>query len=72
MAKDEVEGYKWFLLAAAQGDENAKKNIAVAESRLTREQIAEGQRLARNFKPREVPSEGSDSSGAAKTRPSLR
>ena len=52
VAKDEVEGYKWFLLAGAQGEENAKENIAVVESRLTREQIAEGQRLARNFKPR--------------------
>jgi S1-C subfamily serine protease len=38
---------------------------------LTGEQIAEGQKLARNFKPREVPSEGSDSSsaGIAQTRP---
>ena len=53
VAKDDVEGYKWFLLAGAQGDENAKKNIAAIESRLTREQIAEGQRLASNFKPRE-------------------
>jgi uncharacterized protein len=71
VAKDYVEAYKWFLLAGGQGVENAKKNIALADSRLTREQIAEGQRLARNFKPREVPSEGSDSSstGIAQTRP---
>jgi S1-C subfamily serine protease len=70
VVKDYVEGYKWWLLAAAQGDENAKKNIAV-ERLLTRQQIAEGQRLARNFKPREMPSEGSDSSsaGIARTRP---
>ena len=52
VAKDEVEGYKWFLLAAGQGNELAKKNVAVLDSRLTREQIAEGQKLARNFKPR--------------------
>ena len=67
-----VEGYKWFLLAAAQGDEDAKKDVCRSlESRMTREQIAEGQKLARNFKPREVPSDGSDSSstGIAQTRP---
>jgi S1-C subfamily serine protease len=56
--KNEVEGYKWLLLAAAQGDEIAKGNMAVADKQLTREQIAEGQKLARNFKPREVPSDG--------------
>jgi S1-C subfamily serine protease len=69
--KDEEEGYKWFLLAAAQGEENAKKSIAVAERRLTREQIAEGQRGARNFTPREVPPARGDISGAAsaQTRP---
>ena len=66
-----VEGYKWSLLAGAQDNANAKKGIAVLESRLTPEQIAQGQMLARNFKPREVPSEGSDSSstGIAQTRP---
>jgi TPR repeat protein len=71
VAKDEVEGYKWFLLAAGQGNERAKHNMAVAESRLTREQTAEGQKLARNFKPREVPSAGGDSSstGIAQSRP---
>jgi S1-C subfamily serine protease len=38
---------------------------------LSREQIAEGQKLARNFKPREVPASGSDSSaiGILQTRP---
>lgn len=54
VAKDEVEAYKWFLLAAAQGDEHARKFMAVSESRLTREQIAEGQKLARNFQPRKA------------------
>ena len=47
MAKDEVEAVKWFQLAAAQGDEDGKTNMAIAERRLTREQIAEGQKLAR-------------------------
>jgi TPR repeat protein len=56
VAKDEVEAYKWFLLAAGQGNESAKKNVAVAESRLTRKQIAEGRKLARDFKPLKLPS----------------
>ncbi len=69
--KDFVEAYKWWLLVAGQGDETAKKVMALFEKGLSREQIAEGQKLARNFKPREVPSTGSDSSGAgiARTRP---
>jgi len=71
VAKDYVEAYKWRLLAAAQGDEKAKKAVTALEYLMTREQIAEGQKLARNFKPREVPSAGSDSSGTAiaQTRP---
>jgi TPR repeat protein len=60
--KDEVEGYKWMLLAAAQGDKTAKKILAGSERRLTRQQITEGQELARNFKPRKLPSTGSASS----------
>ena len=40
------------LLAARQGDEDAKKSMTVLESKLTPEQIAEGQKLARDFVPR--------------------
>jgi S1-C subfamily serine protease len=69
--KDYVEAYKWMLLAAGQGDEDAKKVMTTLEDRMTREQIAEGQKLARNFKPREAPASGADSSPAsiAQTRP---
>jgi TPR repeat protein len=52
VAKDNREAYKWRLLAARQGDEDAKKSMTVLESKLTPEQIAEGQKLAREFKPR--------------------
>ncbi|MGO8930472.1 MAG: trypsin-like peptidase domain-containing protein [Limisphaerales bacterium] len=71
VAKDYVEGYKWLLLAAAQGNECAKRAAATMEGWMTREQIAEGQKLARSFKPREVPSSGSDTSAAGimQTRP---
>jgi TPR repeat protein len=58
VTKDHVEAYKWCLLAAGQGDANAKKNMDVLERRLTREGIAEGQKLARNFKPRKAPDAG--------------
>jgi TPR repeat protein len=71
--KDYVESYKWMLLAAGQGDKNAKENATILENNMSREEIAEGQKLARNFKPRQVPSEGSDSSstGIAQTRRNL-
>ena len=71
VAKDYVVGYKWLLLVAGQGDELAKKGITALEQMMSREQIAEGQKLARNFKPRVVPSAGGDSSsmGIAQTRP---
>ena len=60
VAKDEIEAYKWWLLAAGHGNDDAKYNLTIVENKMTREQIAEGQRLARDFKPRKVPSEGSD------------
>ena len=49
--KDSVEAYKWYNLAAAQGDETAATNRLDLENRMTPEQIAEAQRLARDFKP---------------------
>jgi len=63
VVKDYVDGYKWWLLSAAQGNESAKKAVPILENRMSRDQIAEGQKLARNFKPREIPSAGPDSSG---------
>ncbi len=71
VAKDYVEGYKWHLLAAAQGDEAAKKTADGMEKEMTRDQIAEGQKLARNFKPREAPTPGAERSPMeiAQTRP---
>jgi hypothetical protein len=51
--KDEAEAYKWYLLAAAQGNEQARRGIDLIEKRLTPEQRAEGQRMAREFKPKE-------------------
>jgi hypothetical protein len=46
---------KWWLLAAGQGNEGAKKYMTILENKMSQEQIAEGQKLARNFKPRKMP-----------------
>jgi uncharacterized protein len=71
VAKDYVEAYTWWLLAAGQGNADAKHNMRVLENKMTREQIAEGQKLARNLKPRKVAATGSDSSstGIMQSRP---
>ena len=50
--KDEAEAYKWYLLAGAKGDEMAKKAIPLFEREITPAQRTEGQRLAREWKPR--------------------
>ena len=51
VAEDSVEAYRWLLLAARQGDEHAKEGVTLLESSLRPEQIAEGQKRAREFKP---------------------
>ena len=53
--KDYVEAYKWGNLASAQGDPTAKQALAWLELQMTAEQIAEGQRLSREFTPRRTP-----------------
>jgi S1-C subfamily serine protease len=72
LAKDYVEAYKWFLLAAAQGIDEAKKNMATLEGQLAWQQIAEGQKLAREFKSSKAPELGSAVPGndAASLQPS--
>ena len=39
----------WFNLSAAQGNEIAQENKDIVEQRMTREQIAEAQRLSREW-----------------------
>jgi TPR repeat protein len=51
--KDYVEAYKWFNLAAAQGKESAAKARSAMAEIMTREQIAEAQKLSRMWKPTE-------------------
>jgi hypothetical protein len=47
-----VEAYKWRLLAAKQGEKQARKEMTLLENKMTPGQIAEGQKRARDFKPR--------------------
>jgi len=71
VAKDYVESYKWTLLAASQGDKDAKETMTILENNMSREQIAEAQKVARNFKPRLATSAEPDTSstGIAQPRP---
>jgi len=45
--EDLVAAYMWWNLSAAQGIEKAKKNKDIFAGQMTREQIAEAQRLSR-------------------------
>ena len=47
--EDKVLAYMWLNLAAAQGNEDAQENKDIVEQRMTREQIAEAQRLSREW-----------------------
>ena len=58
--QDYSEAYKWYNLAAAQGDRTAIANRDLIVRHMTPDQIAEAQRLAREFKPRKE--SGSDNS----------
>jgi len=44
--KDMLMAYVWWSLAKAKEENSAIKNIGIAESRLTAQEIAEGQVLA--------------------------
>jgi TPR repeat protein len=50
--RDDVLAYMWFNLAAAQGDPNGKGLRDLVAKSMTREQIAEAQKLAREWKPK--------------------
>ena len=52
---DYVEGHKWLNLASAQGNQKAKEYLKNLERRMTAHQIAEAQRLAREFVPHRAP-----------------
>jgi TPR repeat protein len=47
--EDDVEAYMWANLASAQGDEASKLLKDELTERMTREQIAEGQKMSREW-----------------------
>ena len=47
--EDLVFAYMWYNLSAAQGNERAQSAKGRIEQRMTREQIAEAQRLSREW-----------------------
>ncbi|MGO9021708.1 MAG: tetratricopeptide repeat protein [Syntrophobacteraceae bacterium] len=50
--KDYVQAHKWFELAAAQGDSEARKRMDLLAEKMTPAQIAEAISLARDWKPK--------------------
>ncbi len=49
MLRDIVLAYMWFNLAAAQGNKNSQKARDKAAKQMTPDQIAEAQRMAREW-----------------------
>ena len=47
--QDDTLSYMWWNLAAAQGGEDAKSNKGIISKRMTKEQIAEAQKLSREW-----------------------
>ena len=46
VSQDIVQAYMWFSLAAAQGNEKARRDRDTAASKMTPNQITEAQRMA--------------------------
>ena len=49
--QDDISAHLWLNLAASQGDEDARKYRDLVSARMTPDQIAEAQRLEREWKP---------------------
>ena len=50
--RDDVLAYMWLNIAAVSGIENSKTYMANLSKRMTPEQIAEAQKLSREWKPK--------------------
>ena len=51
--QDYVQAHKWFNLSAAKGVSKARENRDTAANRMSQDQIAEAQKLAREWKPKQ-------------------
>jgi TPR repeat protein len=70
--KDYVQAYKWLNLAGSAGGllaDDARVSLAAAERYLKPEQVAEGQRLASEFKPKKGPPAEESAAPQAKAEP---
>ncbi len=52
MTQDYVQAHMWYSLAAAQGEKEASKGRDILAEKMTPAQIAEAQKLAREWKPK--------------------
>lgn len=50
--KNLVKAYVWHNLAAAQDDDNHKKDRDIVEKQMSPQQIAEAQKLSAEWKPK--------------------
>lgn len=66
--EDYVQAYKWFNLAAAQGIEMAKDNRDALRTLMTSAQVAEAQRLSREFVPRKEQAKAGETATLRDTR----
>jgi TPR repeat protein len=53
--QDYILAHKWFNLSAAQGDQSAARNRDIVAQQMTPAQIAEAQKLAREWKATKLP-----------------
>jgi TPR repeat protein len=53
--QDYISAHMWFSLAAAGGNGDAEKNRENVAAKMTPAQIAEAQKLAREWKPKSNP-----------------
>lgn len=69
--QDYVKAYFWFVLSAAQGNKDAVVGRDLLIDRMTPQQIAQGQQLAREFIPRSPRDSGKPFSGTEAIDPGL-
>jgi TPR repeat protein len=50
--RDYVQAYKWWSLAATKGEERSRRDKEKISKLMSREQIAEAQRLSREWRPK--------------------
>ena len=54
VSQNYIRAHMWFNFAVAQGNEMTRKNRDIVAKRMTSAQIAEAQRLVREWKPKKL------------------